>query len=191
MISTVRHYGVLFSFLCQQVCVKSWNNKKVLIKINNRIRENPLPESLDEWLNDNTCMNTLCSCTNCVRQLHCQTLATVTLLLFQCKGIYPRHDTEKMITERTKKIIATIAEDTILKIFDPQGTSSQVEKQTCWGMVRLVVVVTEVSSVFFVKARFFLFPLSENISYVYLTHHIHPIHIVIPTETLSLAFQYS
>lgn len=96
-----------------------------------------------------------------------------------------------MITERTKKIIATIAEDTILKIFDPQGTSSQVEKQTCWGMVRLVVVVTEVSSVFFVKARFFLFPLSENISYVYLTYHIHHTHIVIPTETLSLAFQYS
>lgn len=76
-------------------------------------------------------------------------------------------------------------------MFVLQSTSSQVEKKPWWRMVRLVVVVKEFSSVFFVKGKIFLFPLSENISYVYLTHQIHHTHIVIPTETLRLAFQYS
>lgn len=57
-----------------------------------------------------------------VKQLHCQTLATVTTAASLCKGIYPRYDTEKVVIERTKKIIVIIVEDTILKIFDLQGT---------------------------------------------------------------------
>lgn len=46
-------------------CVSSPRTIKKSIKINNGITENPLPESLDEWLNDYTCTNTLCSCVNC------------------------------------------------------------------------------------------------------------------------------
>lgn len=46
-------------------CVSSPRTIKKSIKINNGITENPLPESLDEWLSDYAYMNTLCSCVNC------------------------------------------------------------------------------------------------------------------------------